>query len=261
VPRLKVCGITDAAFAVEAARRGVDYLGLIFAEGSPRRVTVDQAHAIITAVHGGEPQDCKNVRLARSMDGGRAAGVIDGSLVTHVVPQFVGVFVNHDVEDIKKIASCLGIGVIQLHGDYGSYEIASLRAAGYEVWRLFGDHDVAVARDARPYRAVTGDARPYRAVTGDARPYPDAVLLDGRKGTQCGGTGMRADWSLVEPLRLAGRRVVLAGGISAANVTEAVATGADVIDVNSSIETSPGAKSLALLDDLLTAFGRRAGCR
>ena len=240
MPRLKVCGLTDAAFAVEAARRGVDYLGLIFAEGSPRRVTVDQAHAIITAVHGGEPQDCKNVRLARSKDGGRAAGVIDGSPVTHVVPHFVGVFVNHDVEDIKKIASCLGIGVIQLHGDYGSYEIASLRAAGYEVWRLFGGHDVAAAQERDP---------------------PDAVLLDGRKGTQCGGTGMRADWSLVEPLRLAGRRVVLAGGISATNVTEAVATGADVIDVNSSIETSPGVKSLALLDDLLTAFGRRAGCR
>ena len=65
---------------------------------------------------------------------------------------------------------------------------------------------------------------------------------------------MRADWSLVEPLRRAGRRVVLAGGISASNIADAVATGADVIDVNSSIETSPGVKSLALLDELLRAM-------
>jgi len=47
---------------------------------------------------------------------------------------------------------------------------------------------------------------------------------------------------------------VLAGGISASNITDAVATGADVIDVNSSIETSPGVKSLALLDELLRAM-------
>ena len=64
---------------------------------------------------------------------------------------------------------------------------------------------------------------------------------------------MRADWSLVEPLKRVGRRVILAGGISAANIADATATGADILDINSSIETSPGVKSLALLDELLRA--------
>ncbi|MBR1586713.1 MAG: phosphoribosylanthranilate isomerase [Kiritimatiellae bacterium] len=208
MPRLKVCGITDAAFAVEAARRGIDYLGLIFAEGSPRRVTEEQAREIVAAVRRG------------------------GTPAVPAGPRFVGVFVGHDVEKIKEVASFVAIDVIQLHGDYGAYEIAMLKADGYEVWRLFGGHDVAVAQERDP---------------------PDAVLLDGRKGAQRGGTGMRADWSLVGPLKRAGRRVVLAGGISAANVVEAAATGADVIDVNSSIETAPGVKSLALLDELLRA--------
>ena len=213
MPRLKVCGITDAAFAVEAARRGIDYLGLIFAEGSPRCVTAEQARQIVAVVRG------------------------DG------MPRFVGVFVEHDVEEIGRIASCVGLGVIQLHGDYDMESVTALKAKGYEVWRLCGDVDVAVARDARPYRTVAQE-----------RDTPDAVLLDGRRGTQRGGTGVRADWSLVEPLRRAGRRVVLAGGISASNIADAVATGADVIDVNSSIETSPGVKSLALLDELLRAM-------
>ena len=139
--RLKVCGINDAAFAVEAARRGIDY-------------------------------------------------------------------------------------AIQLHGDYGAEDVAALKSAGYEVWILHQQES-------------------------DAEEIADAVLIDGRCGAKRGGTGMRADWSLVAPLKQAGRRVVLAGGISAENIAAAIATGADVIDINSSIETSPGKKSLELLDALL----------
>ena len=53
-------------------------------------------------------------------------------------------------------------------------------------------------------------------------------------------------------LKRAGRRVVLAGAISAENIAAAVATGADVIDVNSSLETAPGVKSVERLDSLLS---------
>ena len=202
MPRLKVCGITDAAFAVEAARRGVDCLGLIFAEGSPRRVTEVRAREIVGAV--------------------RQAGF---------APRFVGVFVKHSVAEIAKIASNVGFEVVQLHGEYSSDEVAFMKARGYEVWRLHG-----------PATGRTG------VLPVDSR--EDAVLLDGRRGTE----SHRADWSLVSPLKAAGRRVVLAGGISAANLADAVATGADVIDVNSAIESTPGVKSPTLLAELLAAW-------
>ena len=207
MPRLKVCGITDAAFAVEAARRGIDYLGLIFAARSPRRVTVERAYEIVAAVRG-----------------------VQTETTTTQMPQFVGVFVEHGVEDIANIAKAVHLDVIQLHGNYGAEAVAALKEKGFEVWRLCGNLDDTVAQERDP---------------------SDAVLLDGCKGTQCGGTGVRADWSLVAPLKRAGMRVVLAGGISAANIADAVATGADILDINSSIETSPGVKSLVLLDGLL----------
>ncbi len=207
MPRLKVCGITDAAFAVEAARRGVDCLGLIFAEGSPRRVTEVRAREIVGAV--------RHVGFA---------------------PRFVGVFVKHSVTEIAEIASRVGFEVIQLHGEYSSDEVASLKAQGYEVWRLHG-----------PTTGRTG------ILPVDS--CEDAVLLDGRRGTE----SHRADWSLVAPLKAAGRRVVLAGGISAANIADAVATGADVIDVNSAIESAPGVKSPALLAELLEAWACAMG--
>ena len=204
MPRLKICGINDAAFAVEAARRGVDDRGLIFAEGSPRRVTPDQARGIVAAV-------------------GRAGAA--------AMPRFVGVFVKHAVSEIAEIASGVGLDVIQLHGEYSSDEVAALKAQGYEVWRL--------------HRPSAG-----RADGSSSDSCEDAVLLDGRRGTE----SHRADWSLVTPLKAAGRRVVLAGGISAADIAAAAATGADVIDVNSSIESAPGVKSPALLSELLAAW-------
>ena len=111
---------------------------------------------------------------------------------------------------------------MQLHGAYGETAVAAIRATGYEVWLL----------DAPPDSAA------------------DAVLLDGRTGAQCGGTGQLADWSRVAELKRTGRRVVLAGGLSAGNLSAAAATGADTLDFNSSLETSPGVKSIVLLDEL-----------
>ena len=87
-------------------------------------------------------------------------------------------------------------------------------------------------------------------------PVADAVLLDGRKGTQRGGTGIHADWSQVAVLKRAGHRVVLAGGLSAANVAAAAATGADVLDLNSTLEIAPGQKSIRLLDEILASMPR-----
>ena len=194
MPRLKVCGINAPAFAAEAARLGVDYLGLIFAERSPRRVTVEAAREIVAAAGG---------------------------------PRFAGVFTTQPADEIERTASSLGIGTIQLHGDYDASAVASLRKAGFEVWALDGSSASASA---------------------------DAVLVDGRDGEKLGGTGRVADWSTVTKLKAAGRRVVLAGGISALNIGDAAGTGADVIDVNSSLETAPGVKSIDLLYSLMAAW-------
>ena len=132
MPRLKVCGITDAAFAVEAARRGVDYLGLIFAEGSPRRVTPEQAKAIVAAVAG----------------------------ATMSPPRFVGVFVEQDIAEIGRLARAVPLDVIQLHGDYGAEEIAELKAPARPLPTQFSSTDARERNAAGPARAPTGRRSP-----------------------------------------------------------------------------------------------------
>ncbi len=245
-PQLKVCGITDAAFAVEAARRGIGYLGFIFAENSPRRISSSKARKI--------------------------SDFIRTVISFGHIPKLVGVFVSHSAQEIDKIAQLANLNVIQLHSrDYSAEDVEALKSKGYEVWQLYGsreddpckcDHGEAESGNgmttAGNETAAMGNAtaasgkRDYSADEMQrGRGMPDAVLLDGTDGKRSGGTGKKADWSLVPALKRAGRRVVLAGGISSTNIADAMATGADVIDINSSIETAPGTKSTALLDEVL----------
>ncbi len=173
-PEVKVCGVRDAAFAVAAAKLGVDYLGFIFEPSSPRHVTISQA-AEIDASLGADPR--RRVRL-------------------------VGVFVRESTDEIAAAMRRAGLDVV----------VAALKAAGYEVWTLAGGAE------------------------------GDGVLFDSSHGD-----GERE-------LRRGAYRTILAGGVSAGNVAMAVAAGPDVLDVNSSLETAPGIKSAARLEDFMRAF-------
>ena len=105
MPKIKVCGINDAEFARRAEALGVDYLGFIFAEGSPRRVSPAQAAAIAASLKG---------RARR-----------------------VGVFTKAPTEEILEIARRVPLDVVQLHSvGYGADDVARLKACGLEVWRL-----------------------------------------------------------------------------------------------------------------------------
>ena len=144
-------------------------------------------------------------------------------------PRIVGVFTRETpVEDILRIAAETRLDVVQLHGDFDSGDAAKVKAAGFETWRLAGENFEPGCEDA--------------------------VLLDGRANGAVGGTGTLADWSLVSRFREAGKKVVLAGGISAGNAASAAATGADVLDVNSSVEDSPGVKSVEKLAGFLAGL-------
>jgi phosphoribosylanthranilate isomerase len=48
--RIKVCGMTRAEDVAEAARLGVDAVGLVFYPKSPRNVSIDQARELVSAL-------------------------------------------------------------------------------------------------------------------------------------------------------------------------------------------------------------------
>ena len=141
-------------------------------------------------------------------------------------PRMVGVFTPRPVADILRISDEVGFDVVQLHGRYAAADVAAVKASGREVWLLDDGAD--------PCATVA-----------------DGIIVDGVKGDKLGGTGERSDWSRVPIIHATGKKSILAGGLSANNIVAACATGADVLDINSSLETSPGVKSLDLLVPLL----------
>lgn len=147
------------------------------------------------------------------------AAAITRELPRHV--RTVGVFVNSGLAEIQETLELAHLDTVQLHGDEPA-EVA--RKLGTErVWRV-----VNLASDADVERIWTF---PCAAVVAD-------TAVQGKRG----GTGVVGDWSLAAKLA-SRKRTVLAGGLTAENVAEAVrAVSPWCVDVSSGVEAEPGVK-------------------
>ncbi len=117
-------------------------------------------------------------------------------------------------------------------------EIADImRSVGLDVVQL---HRRATAREVQELRSAG-----FEVWTLAGGAPGDGVLFDSSHGD--------GDGEFVR----GGYKGILAGGIGVDNIAEALALSPDVIDVNSSLETSPGVKSERLLEEFLSAFKAR----
>jgi phosphoribosylanthranilate isomerase len=148
----------------------------------------------------------------------------------------VGVFVNESPDVIRSRVRECGLTSVQLHGDEPPEACTGYGVPVIKALRVRGPEDV---ERARTYVGA-----------GDVA----ALLLDGA-APGYGGGGVGFDWSLVARLADAGVPVLVAGGLTPANVQEAVrATRPYGVDVASGVEVSPGIKDA----DAVRAFVRAA---
>ncbi len=104
--RVKICGLSEPAHAVAAARAGADCIGLVLAP-SPRRVTPERGVEIARAV--------------RAQDVGT---------------QLVGVFVNDDARTVNRLAAEIGLDRVQLSGDEDAAICAAIEKPLIRVIRV-----------------------------------------------------------------------------------------------------------------------------
>lgn len=136
----------------------------------------------------------------------------------------VGVFVDAAPDDVREVVRRSGLDAVQLHGDEAPDAFRGVGAPMIKAVALDGPADVEAA--VRLPDDVT-------------------VLVDARDSRRRGGTGRQADWLRAAELA-AKRRVWLAGGLTAANVADAVRRVRPAgLDVSSGVESEPGVKDPA----------------
>ncbi len=151
--------------------------------------------------------------------------------------RYVGVFVDERPEVVRHTMDGCGLDLAQLHGGETPEYCRSL---DLPYWKAVRVQDGSSLPDLDAYGG-------------------EAVLLDAFSAGAFGGTGRRFPPELARPAMTPGRKVILAGGISAANLSDVLALRPWAIDVSSSLEARPGRKSGRKMKEFFAALDGAGG--
>jgi phosphoribosylanthranilate isomerase len=206
--QIKICGVTNANDARACVELGSDMIGFNFYSASPRYIEPTIVRGIMNALP---------VRTCA-----------------------VGVFVDADPAEVRKLAKTAGVGCVQLHGQATPESCSEL------------------ACEFRVIRALSTDTR-FEPEHAAAYPHCD-VLIDAYHPELRGGTGQTCDWSAARSAIRYTRFLILSGGLDAQNIGRAIATVTpQAVDVCSGIESAPGVKNHDAIKDFIAAV-RTAEC-
>ena len=196
---IKVCGMRDAENIREVEALGIDLMGFIFWPKSSRYVSERPAYL---------PTNCKRV----------------------------GVFVDEDIETVRRIADDYALDYIQLHGHESRAYCAQLKGLKLiKAISVSGEDDIAT----------------YKTYEG----LVDYFLFD-TKCPSVGGSGQQFDWTVLADY-VCETPFLLSGGIGPDDVERVKASHHSKcigIDLNSRFEIAPGVKDINKLKDFLNAL-------
>ncbi len=172
-------------------------------------------------------------RSPRCVTGEEVAALVAG----RETPRRVGLFVDPADAEVMGVLARVELDVLQVHAS--EERVAALRAlSGLEVWRAVG---VVERGDLPGSSGADGLLVESRAPAGAGRPGGNGVAMD---------WGLLAGWAAPVPW-------LLAGGLHAGNVSEAVArSGAEAVDVSSGVESAPGVKDAGMIRAFIAAAHR-----
>lgn len=202
--RVKICGIRKLEEAIAARGAGAWAIGQVFAP-SPRRLDVDRAAAI-------------NRELGRTI-------------------LKIGVFVNEEVEELRRIVRDCCLDMVQLHGDEEPAYLEELEVPAIKSFRVQGVPELEDIRRWRPW----------------------SYLFDSYCLGVYGGTGESFDWSFLR--EIAGQeRIILAGGLNRENIGRAIRQVRPMaVDVSTGVEYPGGGKDPVKIKELIDIARGKGG--
>ncbi|WP_292088699.1 phosphoribosylanthranilate isomerase, partial [Mesorhizobium sp.] len=176
----------------------------------------------------------KSPRFVHSAEAGRLRQAAIGKA------KAVAVTVDADDDFLDDIVARMQPDMLQLHGSETSQRVAELKARhGLPVMKVLSVSEAADLERIKPYVGVA-----------------DRVMFDAKppQGSQLpGGNGVAFDWRILAGLD-AGLDYMLSGGLNAANVGDALRlANPPGIDISSGVESAPGVKDPALIEQFFRA--------
>ena len=204
---IKVCGMREADNIREVEALGIDMMGFIFWPKSSRYVS--------------QCPDYLPKRVKR-----------------------VGVFVDEDPEQVKRLADDYGLDYIQLHGHETPEVISYLRPPALPHPRIIKAFNISTAEDLI-------QTQPYEGLV-------DYFLFDA-KGKSVGGNGEKFNWNVLDAYQ-GSTPFLLSGGIGPDDTERVNAFHHPKcigIDLNSRFELAPGLKDVNALRRFVNDINRK----
>lgn len=150
--------------------------------------------------------------------------------------KWFGVFVDEPKESVEKIDKLLDLDYLQFHGDEPLEYLKHFKEKSLKAFRVKDSLSSETLKDILPHNGS------------------EMFLLDTFNPLEHGGSGKTFDWSIAKSLS-SDFKIILAGGISEANINQAFSEVSPyAIDLSSSVEDSKGIKSEQKLKRLFTAL-------
>lgn len=219
--RVKICGVANAADAEAVAALKPDFMGFIFWPGSKRFVTPADVREWISKI----PASVKKV----------------------------GVFVDATPDEVKRIVDAARLDIAQLHGAEDSEKYRGVASSIWHVVKIPpGPFEISNLKSQIP---TIGKNAGANFQTLEETASVDALLIDTYNPTSPGGTGETGDWVAARKfVEASPKPVLLAGGLTAENVAEAIRIVRPWgVDVSSGVEERPAKKDLQKVKDFIHA--------
>ena len=204
----KICGLKKIESLICCEENKVDLFGMIFYEKSPRNITLDEAKIL--------------TNLSQKLK---------------IKP--VGVFVNHNISEIKKIISSLNLKYVQLHGDENQSYIDEIK----KEFNL-----IIIKKLSIKTNADLNIINNYKNI--------DYLLFDYKPNNNelPGGNSKSFDWKLLKGLKI-DLPWFISGGINEHNIKKIQnLINPHGIDLSSGVEESKGIKSEIKLKNFIYKY-------
>ena len=204
----KICGLREKDSLICCEANNVDFFGMIFYKKSPRNINRNKAKQLV--------EFSKNLSIKP-----------------------VGVFVNHEINDLKNIIRLLNLKYIQLHGEENQSYINEIK----KEFKLKIIKKISIKNQSDLNKI--NDIENIDFLLFDYKPKSNELP---------GGNSKSFDWSLLKGVTIK-LPWFISGGINESNIKNIQKTiNPNGIDLSSGVESSLGIKSNKKINNLFRLF-------